>query len=131
MQCSLRKPLIVLGFIPLLIYPGVLVAGIMGLAAPRTGHEPQMEIILGNAFLIGSVAYPVVYCICAWISETLHEKSKSERLAEALAFVPLVYLSVLSLLFLVGGWAAEDEIRETHERWEKYGKSSREVQGND
>ena len=102
MRFRLRTLLLVLGFLPLLIYPGVLLAGIMGLAAPRTGHEPQLMIILFNAFLVGSLAYPVVYCPCAWISESLNEKSKSERLAEALSFVPLVYLSVVSLLFLAG-----------------------------
>ena len=119
---SLRKLLIVLGFLPLLIYPCVLLADIMSLAAPRTGNEPQLRIILLNAFLIGTLAYPVVYCFCAWISETLNEKSKSERLAEALSFVPLVYLSVVVLLALACGWAEDDSIRETHERWEKYGK---------
>jgi hypothetical protein len=55
----------------------------------------------------------------------LNEKSKSERLAEALSFVPLVYLSVVVLLALACGWAEDDSIRETHERWEKYGESSR------
>jgi len=39
-----------------------------------------------------------------------------------------VYLSVVSLLFLAGGWAAEDSTRETKERWEKYGKSSLVIQ---
>src|SRR5262245_46202298 len=120
---SLRKLLVVLGFIPLLIYPVVLIAGIMGLAAPRTAGDEPMNII-GIAILVGWLAYPVVYCPCAWISESLNEKSKSERLAEALSFVPLVYLSAVSLLFLAGGLAGgagEDSIRETKERWEKYG----------
>ncbi len=127
---SLRKLLVVLGFIPLLFYPVVAMADFMCLAdAPRTpGYEPMD--ILSIAFLVGSLAYPFVYCPCAWISESLNEKSKSERLAEALSFVPLVYLSLFSLLFLAGGWAEDDSIRETHERWEKYGKSSSLIQQN-
>ena len=123
MGYSLRKLLLVLGAIPLLIWPAVFAAGIMGLAAPRTGDEPQWMIILWNAFLIGSMAYPLVYCPCFFVSESLNEKSKSERLAEALSFVPLVYLAVFSLL-LAGGWADTASRRETEERWEKYGKSS-------
>jgi hypothetical protein len=128
---SLRKLLVVLGFLPLLIYPVVLVAGIMALAAPRTGDEPQLQIILSHAIVVGWLVYPVVYCPCAWISESLNEKSKCGRLAEALSFAPLVYLSAVSLLLLAAGWAAEDSIRETHERWEKYGKSSAFIQRND
>jgi hypothetical protein len=119
---SLRRLLLVLGAIPLLFCPVVLPAVIMGLAAPRTaGDEPTN--IFGIAILVGSLAYPVVYCPCDWVSESLNEKSKSERLAEALSFVPLVYLSVVSLLFLAAGWADTASIGETNEeRWEKYGK---------
>jgi hypothetical protein len=121
MQYSFRKPLVVLGFIPLLIYPVVLMANFMSFAAPRTAGDENLNILF-YAFLVSSTAYPFVYCPCAWISESLNEKSKSERLAEALSFVPLVYLSFVSLLLLAGGFAAEDSTRETKERWEKYGK---------
>jgi uncharacterized PurR-regulated membrane protein YhhQ (DUF165 family) len=98
----------------------VLIADIMSLAAPRTAGDEPMSI-LGVAILVGSLAYPVVYCPCGLISESLDQKS--ERLAEALSFVPLVYLSVFSLLFLAAGWADTASPRETNEeRWEKYGK---------
>src|SRR5262245_9667712 len=128
MRFRLRTLLLVLGFIPLLFYPVVAMADFMCLAdAPRTAGDEPMNI-LSIAFLVGSLAYPVVYCPCAWISESLNEKSKSERLAEALSFVPLVYLSAFSLLLVAAGWAAEDSVRETKERWEKYGKSSRLIQ---
>jgi hypothetical protein len=130
MQYSFRKLLVVLGFIPLLIYPVVLMANFMSLAAPRTAGDETLNILF-NAFLVGSTAYPFVYCPCAWISESMDEKSKSERLALALSFVPLVYLFIVSLLFLAGGLAGEDSIRETKERWEKYGKSSRVIHRND
>ena len=126
--CSLRKLLIVLGFIPLLIWPMLLLAAISYLGAPRASNE-AMDI-LGTAFLFGSLAYPVVYLPCAYVSECLNEKSKSERLAEALSFVPLVYLFVIVLLVLASGWAEDDPIREAHERWEKYGKGSRLIQEN-
>jgi len=121
MRFRLRTLLLVLGFLPLLIYPGVLLAGIMGLAAPRTGHEPQLMIILFNAFLVGSLAYPVAYCSFAWMSESIDQKS--ERLALALSAVPLGYLFIVVLLFLSCGWAENDSIREKEKRVEKYGKN--------
>jgi hypothetical protein len=120
MRYRLRTLLIVLGFIPLLIWPAVFLADIMGLAAPRTGHEPQLTITLFTAFLVGSMAYPLVYCPCALVSESIDQKSK--RLALALSVVPLVYLFVVVLLFLSCGWAEEDSIREKEKRVEKYGK---------
>ena len=122
MRFTLRKLLIVLGFVALLMWPAVFGAGIMGLAAPRTGHEPKLMVILSTAFLVGSMAYRLGYCPCALISESLNEKSKSERLALALSVAPLVYLFAMALLLLLGLWGEEDARRETEMRWEKYGK---------
>jgi len=120
MRLRLRTLLVVLGFIPLLIWPAVLGAGIMGLAAPRTGHEPKLMVILSTAFLVGSMAYPLVYRPCALFSESMDQKS--ERLALALSVAPLVYLFAMALLLFLGLWGEEDARHGTEKRWEKYGK---------
>src|SRR5262245_63468855 len=78
MRFRLRTLALVLGFIPLLFYPVVAMADFMCLAdAPRTPGDEPMNI-LGIAFLVGSLAYPVVYCLCDLIADGLVQESNSE-----------------------------------------------------
>src|SRR5262245_66474693 len=78
MRFRLRTLALVLGFIPLLFYPVVAMADFMCLAdAPRTPGDEPIDI-LDIAFLVGSLAYPVVYCLCDLIADGLVQESNSE-----------------------------------------------------
>lgn len=90
---------IILGIfaIPLLAYPAVLLAGVMGLGGYRSGNESALLILVSRSFLLGTLAYPIVYSICvkaAW------NAADPEVLAWGLS--PAAYLALLWLLF--GAW---------------------------
>lgn len=53
--------LLALAAIPLAIYPGVLMAGIMGLAAPPNPHANPLVVAVAKAFLYSSLLYPIGY----------------------------------------------------------------------
>lgn len=52
---------LVLAAIPLIIYPGVLIAGLMGFAAPASEDTPPIVIAVVKSFLWLSLLYPVGY----------------------------------------------------------------------
>lgn len=78
---------------PLVVYPGVLLAGVMGLGAPRSGREPPLLVLVVRSFLYGSIAYPLVFCLCAKAA-----RGGSGFAALAWAAVPVAYLAALWLL---------------------------------
>ena len=65
MISHIQLALFVLCGLPLLIYPGILMAGIMGLAAPTSPNTPLMLLITVKTFLISSLLYPVGYFLGA------------------------------------------------------------------
>jgi hypothetical protein len=94
--------LLVLGGIPLLIYPSVLLASLMSLAGHRSGNEPVSLMIVVYSFLLGSLAYPVVYIVC--VIYALGQAGTRERAALWFAAGPLGYLLLLvGLMVLWGG----------------------------
>jgi hypothetical protein len=90
---------LVLGGLPLPIYPGVLLAGIMSLGGSRTGDEPALLMAIVTSFLIGSIAYPLIYIPCA-VAAVRAAKRQEESLAFKISIVPLVFISVLAMLLL-------------------------------
>jgi hypothetical protein len=54
--------------LPLIIYPGVLMAGVMGLAAPTSLTADPLKVAVARSFMILSMLYPVVWGIgfLAW-----------------------------------------------------------------
>jgi hypothetical protein len=98
MRSKITLPLIV-GGLPLLVYPAVLGAGIMSLAAERTGDEPALLMAIVNSFLIGSIVYPLVYVPCA-IGAVWRAKEQDAALAFKISIMPLVFLAVLVVLLL-------------------------------
>ena len=84
---------LVLAAIPLFIYPGILMAGLMGLAAPPP--EPAQPIVaaVARSFLWLSLLYPVGYFAGVAISTTW-----SKRLG---ATVAGTHLLVCIVLFVV------------------------------
>ena len=92
---------LIVGVLPLIIYPGVLIAGIMGLAAPVRG-EFGASVVLGRTAMLGSLAYPVVWLPALVATVVLFVAKKNERLAAFVSASPLAYLLLVGLVFL--GW---------------------------
>jgi hypothetical protein len=91
-----------LGAAPLLIYPGILIAGVMSLAAENHGKVPAVLRWIAGSFLFGSLAYPAVYLLCLlafWVSR----RRGSELWAGRFTMVPLGYLALLVMILMM--WA--------------------------
>lgn len=54
----------VLGALPLMIYPAVVVANVMQAAARPKLEGPRLLRALVQTFLVGTTAYPVVFLLC-------------------------------------------------------------------
>jgi hypothetical protein len=94
-----------IGGAPLLIYPFVLFAGIMSLAGHRTGNEPPLLVAFSTAFLVGSIAYPVVYGPCLVAALAMRANEAKQVMAFRISLIPLACLSVLVLLAVGWIWA--------------------------
>lgn len=92
--------LLVIGAAPLLIYPFVLLANVMSMAATRVPSQPPvplMQSLTCNAFLWSSTLYPIVYGICA-IAAIVSSRSGGLTMSWLLAAGPLAYLVLCVLL---------------------------------
>ena len=96
----------ILGALPLLIYPFVAVASLMSLAGHTTGREPVMLMAVARRFQITSLLYPVVY-LCALITALAIRKRK-EVMAARIALIPLLYIALEIPLFT--GWIVLDTL---------------------
>lgn len=96
---------LVLGFLPLPVYPFVLLADVMSLAAPRSGKDPLLLTVASKSFQIGSLVYPLVYlpCLAAAIFRLM---AHNQRGAAAISAIPIAMLVVLAILLLA--WMACD-----------------------
>lgn len=90
---------LILGALPLLIYPFVALASIMSLAAQTTGSEPMPLLLVARGFQITSLLYPAIY-FSALIAALVLRKKKEP--ASRIASIPLWYLAFVVLLF--AGW---------------------------
>ncbi len=102
----------VLSTLPLAIYPFVLLANIMGLAAEANYPDPGSETatlttkaltLAAKAFMYGSTAYPVVW-MAGLVGGIAMLGKRRFRAAMAAALVPLAYLGGVGILF--GLWTA-------------------------
>jgi len=85
--------LIVISGIPLLIYPFVLGASVMGLVVNwDEGVNIFLKVIV-NLFCILTIIYPITYVTCLWF---YLRKAK-----EKLAIVPFAHLSICIILFFI------------------------------
>jgi heme/copper-type cytochrome/quinol oxidase subunit 2 len=101
MQSKIRLSLIG-GGLPLLVYPGVLLAGAMSLAAEGTaeGMGPVLMRAIFTCFLIGTIIYPLVYIPYAIAAVRLTRNQEVER-AYRKSQVPLEFLLVLGAMLFV------------------------------
>lgn len=98
------KNRLIMGGLPLGIYPFVAIASLMSLAGHTTGEENAFLMAVARSFQIASLIYPVVYIAC--LIAALVIRKHSEVFAVRVASVPLYFLGLLCLLFI--GWFALD-----------------------
>jgi hypothetical protein len=87
--------LLILGALPLVVYPFVLLANIMAFAAPWSGNVSLVLVLLSYTFYIATTVYPLVYLFC--VASAIIAARKQNNRALGFAFAPIGYL-----LFLVG-----------------------------
>lgn len=90
---------LILGGLPLLLYPFVFLAGVMSLGGHRTGDEPLLLMAVAYVCVLGSLVYPVVYGCCL-VATFVKKKQAKERAALWMSVVPLVFLVLLGGLFI-------------------------------
>jgi FtsH-binding integral membrane protein len=81
----------------------------MSLAGHRSGNEPASLMLVVYSFLLGSLAYPVVYIFCA--SNALAQAGKHGKAALWFAASPLGYLLLLVGLMVL--WSGIERVRTT------------------
>ncbi|AAN57299.1 hypothetical protein HRJ35_00585 [Shewanella oneidensis MR-1] len=86
--------LLLLGGLPLLSYPFVLLASLMGLAGQSKVKVHWFYWLMNKSFLWGTIAYPVVYLPCYWLA-----RGGNSPAIFLYAAIPLVYLLILYLCF--------------------------------
>lgn len=88
--------LLVMGALPLLIYPFIFLAGIMSLAGDTSNAGPWPVLLIAFVALLSSLAYPIVYLPCAF--RAIRRLTKKEP-AVRLSAVPLIYLAAVGIVF--------------------------------
>jgi len=98
---------IVISAIPLIIYPAVLLANVMSLAAEPSTASVQVPLwfrLVVYGFLWGSILYPFVLFGCGtWAMA--RSRQNAPKSAILVALIPMAYLAVLAVLFMV--WYTE------------------------
>lgn len=94
-----------LGGLPLAVYPFCLLANVMSLA----GHQEQplspLVVATTYAFLWSSTLYPVVY-LPSPLAAAFFDAGGRDLATRRVAYVPLVYLTGITLLLWVHGFAS-------------------------
>lgn len=88
---------LIIGGLPLLIYPAVLFASLMGLAGYTTGKEPFLLLVAAYSFHVGTIAYPAVFI--PRVIKSINESNRGQdRRAYWISMTPLLYLTILACL---------------------------------
>lgn len=106
----IRYALLVMGAIPLVLYPMAAVASLMGLACNSTFYVPVIYRIIDSFFLWGTLIYPLIYAVCYWVS------GYSEEHGLVFAFIPVVFLILLWLSFCYLGASQKARLRNDNEK---------------
>lgn len=91
---------LILGALPLLIYPFLVMANIMSFAAPQTSNEPFALTLVFQTFLIGTTVYTAVYILCAVLAIVNVRKDKGKP-GFICGLTPIICLRCLADLFMV------------------------------
>ncbi|MEO3946073.1 hypothetical protein [Gorillibacterium sp. CAU 1737] len=85
--------------LPLVIYPFILIANVMSLAAPTNG-QGGMLLFISRAFLILTTIYPISYFGCLILFYALKKQTL------LVAGIPYLHLTLIAILFFL--WQAAE-----------------------
>lgn len=92
----------VLGALPLIAYPVVLLANIMLAAAKPEPNTPRLLLAVVRTFLVGTTTYPVVFLLCVFGARRALGRGAWER-GLTLSSLPLVEVAALCGLLALWG----------------------------
>ena len=101
---SKTTPFLIIGGLPLLAYPAVLLAGVMSLSAMQMEDSPDSPAflnVLAKIFLFGTMGYPLIYVASAIAAVSL-AKGQNEALAVKISKVPMMFIAGLGILLFEG-----------------------------
>jgi hypothetical protein len=99
--------LIIISGLPLIVYPAVLLANLMALAAPQAKESIATKLFL-YGFVFSTTIYPVVFFVCGakgW--NRAHWGSTNATIFWALA--PILYLLIIGALIAVAAAISPQE----------------------
>src|SRR3954452_1571443 len=100
---KLRKTLLLIGGVPLLVYPLVFWEGLMVLGGGvEWGHQSAVLKVVMRIFFAMAIAYPLVYIPCAIKAVRMAKQGRQES-ALKICKVPLAFLALLGVLFFTCG----------------------------
>lgn len=102
---TLGKLALVLAGLLLLLYPFVLMADVMGLAAIKPGTPWTWDLVFALCLYWGTLIYPVVYVVCLILVVIMRVKEKEEAIF-IFSVMPLFYLIVIIGIPLTLAWMA-------------------------
>lgn len=106
-----RDALLAIGAIPLIAYPMVAVASLMGLACNSMLYIPVIYRVIDRFFLFGTLIYPLIFAGCYWVS------GNSEEYGLIFALIPVVFLTLLWASFYYLGAFQKARLRNDNEKF--------------
>ncbi len=91
----------VLGGLPLLAYPALLIANIMSAAAKPEPGTPRLLLVVVRTFLVGTTTYPIVFLLCLFAARRALGRGEWER---GLTLSSLPLLEIAALCGLLALW---------------------------
>jgi len=89
---------LVVGGLPLVVYPFVLLADVMSLAGERSGKDPLLLTVVARSFQLGSLVYPLVYVPCL-VAAVRRLMAHDPHAAAVFSAIPIGLLALLAILF--------------------------------
>ncbi len=83
-----------LGTLPLIAYPFVLLANVMSAAAKPEPGTSRLHLIVVRTFLIGTTTYPIVFLLCLFAARRALGRGDLER-GLVLSSLPLMEIAAL------------------------------------
>jgi len=89
----LRITLLVIGAIPLIIYPFIAIASIMGIASTSSLKVPLYYRVMGKFFLWGTLIYPLIYGVFLYCSNLFKQTTGLIYALASLVFLLMLWIS--------------------------------------
>jgi hypothetical protein len=98
--------LLIVGGLPFIIYPVVLISNFMLLSGITTGNQTLGQLVMSYVLIITTTVYPLIYVICL-LFVIARMKENKQKIALGFSIGPLGYLAVIVAVFEIArlfGW---------------------------